>query len=259
MYVAQERRAYILRLLQQRGSIRSAALARELGVTDETIRTDLVDMQKQGLLKRVHGGARYILPLPGQSPPESAGVRLDYQLVQLALRHIQPGMCLYVDAAPLAQVLISALGECPCSLITNSPRLLARLTAGVLPQEIICPGGRIDKVSGLLDSPEARAAMGTTLQPDIALLCPPALRPEQAMYAQAVRAAWATLAAQAARQTIVLTPAHHLGGSAPHATPLEDYLLITENNLPPEFSGRQVEMVPYISAEDVLPGDAFDY
>ena len=31
MYVAQERRAYILRLLQQRGSIRSAALARELG------------------------------------------------------------------------------------------------------------------------------------------------------------------------------------------------------------------------------------
>ena len=62
MYVAQERRAYILRLLQQRGSIRSASLARELGVTDETIRTDLVDLQAQGLLQRVHGGARYTLP-----------------------------------------------------------------------------------------------------------------------------------------------------------------------------------------------------
>ena len=65
MYVAQERRAYILRLLQQRGSIRSASLARELGVTDETIRTDLVDLQAQGLLQRVHGGARYTLPVEG--------------------------------------------------------------------------------------------------------------------------------------------------------------------------------------------------
>ena len=59
MYVAQERRAYILRILQQRGSIRSATIARELGVTDETIRTDLVDMQAQGLLLRTHGGAKY--------------------------------------------------------------------------------------------------------------------------------------------------------------------------------------------------------
>ncbi|MBR2145626.1 MAG: DeoR/GlpR transcriptional regulator, partial [Akkermansia sp.] len=63
MYVAKERRAYILRLLQQQGSLHSATLARELGVTDETIRTDLVAMQNQGLLKRTHGGAEYILPL----------------------------------------------------------------------------------------------------------------------------------------------------------------------------------------------------
>lgn len=48
MYMAHERRQYILRLLQQRGRIRSAELAQELGVTDETIRIDLVLMQKRG-------------------------------------------------------------------------------------------------------------------------------------------------------------------------------------------------------------------
>ena len=108
MYVAQERRAYILRLLQERGSIRSATIARELGVTDETIRTDLVDMQAQGLLKRVHGGAQYIIPQAGCD----AAARPDCQLVQQALGYIEPGMRLYLDDHMLALVLVSQLKTC---------------------------------------------------------------------------------------------------------------------------------------------------
>ena len=41
MYVPHERRARILRLLSERGVLRTADLAEELGVTDETVRTDL--------------------------------------------------------------------------------------------------------------------------------------------------------------------------------------------------------------------------
>jgi DeoR/GlpR family transcriptional regulator of sugar metabolism len=83
MYMAQERRQYILRLLEQRGSVRTTALARELGVTDETIRTDLVDMQARALLQRMHGGARYIMPTV---PTASDSPRLDVQLAQLTSR-----------------------------------------------------------------------------------------------------------------------------------------------------------------------------
>jgi DeoR/GlpR family transcriptional regulator of sugar metabolism len=137
MYVAQERRAYILRILQQRGSIRSATIARELGVTDETIRTDLVDMQAQGLLKRTHGGARYILPTPGSD----SSARPDCQLAALAAAHIKPGMCIYLDNDPLALVLVSQLGDIPCTLVSNSPELLARLSTSPMPQQIICTGG----------------------------------------------------------------------------------------------------------------------
>lgn len=256
MYVAQERRAYILRLLQQRGSIRSAALARELGVTDETIRTDLVDMQAQGLLQRVHGGAKYILPTPGHD----ASARPDCQLAQLAVRHIREGMSIYLDANPLSLVFVSQLGELPCTLLTNSPELLSKLTAGSLPQQVVCIGGCLNKECGLLDSPAALESLQGVNRPDIALLIPPALRSNVAAYRHPLHTAWARAAAGAAGRTLLMVPSQALHAHALHAFPLpEGSTIITENNLPPGFSHPDTELIPYISAEDLLQTDNFDY
>lgn len=256
MYVAQERRAYILRLLQQRGSIRSASLARELGVTDETIRTDLVDMQAQGLLRRVHGGAKYILPTPGHD----AATRPDCQLARLAVAHVKSGMSIYLDSDPLALVFVSQLGDIPCTLITNSPTLLAQLAESPLPYRVLCTGGTLDKECGILDSPEALEAIYSTLKPDIALLCPPALRSDVAAYHHPARTTWARAAAQHAAKCLFMVPAQALRAHAPHAFPLpEGNTIITENNLPPRFSHPDTELIPYISAEDLQQASAFDY
>ena len=256
MYVAQERRAYILRLLQQHGSIRSAALARELGVTDETIRTDLVDIQAQGLLKRVHGGATYILPTPGQ---ENA-TRPDCQLARLAQQHIKDGACIYLDADPLALVLVSQLEEKQCTLITPSLKLLSRLTAATLPHRVICPGGELDKDSGLLDGSATSKALFTEHRPDIALLCPPAVRSDLVAYHHPTRAAWARAATEAARKCLVMAPAQALYVHAHQPVPLpEGNTLITENNLPPHFQHPDIELIPYISAEDLQQATGFDY
>ena len=256
MYVAQERRAYILRLLQQRGSIRSAALARELGVTDETIRTDLVDMQAQGLLKRVHGGARYILPTPGSD----ASTRPDCQLAQLACQHIEKGMRLYLDADMLSLVLVSQLEDKPCTLICNAPGLLTQLSASTLPHEIICPGGVLNKECQLLDSPAALNTLQCDYKPDIALLCPPALRSDVAAYRHPVQAVWASAAAAAASKVLIMVTSQSLYAHAPHAFPLpQNCTIITENNLPPHFQHPHTELIPYISAEDLQQADGFDY
>ena len=256
MYVAQERRAYILRLLQQRGSIRSAALARELGVTDETIRTDLVDMQAQGLLKRVHGGAKYILPTPGSD----ASTRPDCQLAQLACRHIEKGMRIYLDADMLSLVLVSQLENTPCTLICNAPELLTKLSASTLPHKIICPGGMLDPGSQILDSPAALSTLQQDIKPDIALLCPPALRSDVAAYRHPVQAAWARAAAEAATRVLIMVPAQALHAHAPHAFALpQNCTIITENNLPPHFQHPNTELIPYISAEDLQQADGFDY
>src|SRR5215208_7843729 len=50
-----QREIYMLALRQ--GSVDVADLARRYGVTTETIRRDLSDMQERQLLRRVHGGA----------------------------------------------------------------------------------------------------------------------------------------------------------------------------------------------------------
>ena len=256
MYVAQERRAYILRILQQRGSIRSSALAREIGVTDETIRTDLVDMQAQGLLQRVHGGAKYILPTPGND----SSTRPDCQLAALAAQHIEPGMKVYLDSDPLALVFVSLLGDKPCTLLTNSPELLTTLCATPLPHQVICLGGTLNKDCGVLDSPASQDSLLGEHQPDAALLIPPALRSDVAAYRHPLRTTWARAASGAAGKTILMVPALALQAHAPHIFPLPGgCTIITENNLPPGFTHPNLELISYISAEDLQQNSGFDY
>lgn len=253
MYVAHERRAYILRLLQQRGTLHSAELAEELGVTDETIRTDMVALQAQGLLERVRGGARYILPR-GSSEDAS---RLDCQLAKLARPYMKPGARIYLDHAETALAAIAALaGETaysrrPLTLVCPAPELLQRLSAAALPHRMECPGGILDKESGLLENAEALAA----LRIDIALLSPPALRPGAAHYRHRLQARWAAAASAAAKRTLLILPAAALEeaatANAPHAAPLCRPLLLTEDALPPEFDDMPAETVPAITLADL--------
>lgn len=54
---APQRHQVILRTLRGSGRVDMAAVAAELAVTNETIRKDLILLERQGLLRRVHGGA----------------------------------------------------------------------------------------------------------------------------------------------------------------------------------------------------------
>ncbi|MGW7682614.1 substrate-binding domain-containing protein [Kribbella sp. NPDC054772] len=55
--LAQERHELILRSLRRHGRLRVADLVAELGVSAITVRRDLAELDKAGLLRRVHGGA----------------------------------------------------------------------------------------------------------------------------------------------------------------------------------------------------------
>ncbi len=52
-----ERRKRILDLLQREGKVKVADLSRMFGISEVTIRGDLDDLEEQGALQRVHGGA----------------------------------------------------------------------------------------------------------------------------------------------------------------------------------------------------------
>lgn len=55
--LAAERRSHILAALARDGAVRTAQLIDDLGVTPVTLRRDLAQMERAGLLERVHGGA----------------------------------------------------------------------------------------------------------------------------------------------------------------------------------------------------------
>src|SRR4029450_6796267 len=72
---AEQRQQRIVEQARQAGGVDVAELAAELTVTPETVRRDLTALERQGVLRRVHGGAIPVERLgfqPGP-PPRGAG------------------------------------------------------------------------------------------------------------------------------------------------------------------------------------------
>lgn len=58
MYVKESRQTKIINLIKENGFIKVSDTAKKLNVTEMTIRRDLVDLEKQGQIVRIHGGAK---------------------------------------------------------------------------------------------------------------------------------------------------------------------------------------------------------
>ena len=257
MYMASERRQYILRLLEQRGRIRSASLAAELNVTDETIRTDLVALQKKGLLRRIHGGAEYCVPnLATDSHTNSQ--RADVTMAEAVAELITPGSRIYADPCPFCRVLAQVLADKPCTFLTASPQFALHLAPKALPHNVLCCGGKLNKDTKLFEANESKNFFVAN-PPDFAVLRPQALAPASAAYHSATQAQWAASAAKYAKECIISIPADALYANAPHSFLLPPFHLVTEDNLPPGFSAKSIRTIPYISAELFSVDDDFVY
>jgi DeoR family fructose operon transcriptional repressor len=74
---SEERKAEIRNLIGQKGSIEVNTLAELFQTSRETIRRDLSDLERQGVLRRTHGGAMldpFLMP-PPESPVGERGVQ----------------------------------------------------------------------------------------------------------------------------------------------------------------------------------------
>lgn len=119
----EERRRQILACLQRYGTVRSADLSAQFGVSIDTIRRDLSDLTEAGTLQRVHGGA---LPRTPTSPVFSVrraeAPRAKEALAQMTAQLIRPGHVLILDAGTTCLAVAQALPlELAATVITNSP------------------------------------------------------------------------------------------------------------------------------------------
>ncbi|WP_258551859.1 DeoR/GlpR family DNA-binding transcription regulator [Paracoccus versutus] len=118
-----ERRARIVELVQRNHSHSVDELAEALDSSRETIRRDLVALDRDGLLRRYHGGARSLTDAANfQVAEESFSVRLTRhgeakkKLARLAATLFEPGSSLFVDTGTTTLAFAQEL-----ALFANAP------------------------------------------------------------------------------------------------------------------------------------------
>ncbi|MEG1071156.1 MAG: DeoR/GlpR family DNA-binding transcription regulator [Akkermansia sp.] len=148
MYLASERKEYILSRLSDKGSARTISLSKEMNVTDETVRNDLIILEKSGLLRRVHGGA---ISLKKKALNESLLVHtdIDVSIAKSAMMRVKPNSSVFIDGGAIGHLVASYLPSEPIAIITNSPTIVSRLENNTT-AEVYCTGGLLDRKTGLL-------------------------------------------------------------------------------------------------------------
>lgn len=118
---AEERRARILEALRDKGRVEVLDLARMMGVSEHTIRRDLLDLQEQGALQKTHGGAvaldtaRLGLEARAAVMPEAKQA-----IGEAAAGLVRPGQTLILDAGSTTLAMARALRARPLTVITNA-------------------------------------------------------------------------------------------------------------------------------------------
>jgi DeoR/GlpR family transcriptional regulator of sugar metabolism len=143
-----QRKQHILALLKRDGQIIAKTLSEDLGLSEDTIRRDLRELARDGLLQRVHGGALPASPAVTDFAGRKA-IAPDAKVAigKAAARMIQPRQIVIVDGGTTALQLAKHLPrELEATIVTHSPTIAVELVEH--PKvEVILIGGKLFKHS----------------------------------------------------------------------------------------------------------------
>ena len=149
-----ERHEAILRLLNEKPSLLVSDACELLGCSDQTIRRDFQELEEQGKLKRIHGGA-FIPAAEDKGVPVKlrAGliIKEKQRMAQLAASSfIKGGDVIMLDSSTTCGTLarhIISLGI-GVTMITNSLAIVSEFETASPAADLICIGGRLNERSG---------------------------------------------------------------------------------------------------------------
>jgi DeoR family fructose operon transcriptional repressor len=152
---APERRERVKQIVKSRHAVRVEDLKDELGVSTATIRRDLHELEEEGELRRVHGGAISvdISPIEARFEAKAAKHTLEKQrIAQHAAAMIEPDSKIYLDAGSTCLELARLLTKrTDITIVTNSLPAIVEL-AGQGPRLIVI-GGELRPLSQALVGP----------------------------------------------------------------------------------------------------------
>lgn len=142
---ADQRYQRILQQLRENGRINAGEMATLLNVTGETLRKDLIHLERHGRLRRVHGGA---VPPESLSFEPAVATRTEYsaektRIARAALAHLPDHGSILIDAGSTTERLAQLLpANRPLTVFTNTlPIALALVSNPLL--TIFTFGGRL--------------------------------------------------------------------------------------------------------------------
>jgi DeoR family fructose operon transcriptional repressor len=212
-----QRQAWLVDRARAHGRVEVASTCAELSVAPETIRRDLNELERQGLVRRVHGGAVPVERLGFEGNIKRRAARNHAEKARIAhaaMRLLRNADSIYLDEGSTVQLFAEALQiDHPLTVVTNS--LPAASVLAARPHvTVLLLGGRVrSKTLGTLDHWATRmlgdlvldlAVMGTNgVSPERGLTCPgPAV------------AAVKSAACEASRRRILLADHTKLGADS---------------------------------------------
>ena len=146
-----QRKQYLLDLLQREGQLVAKAVSDTLGLSEDTIRRDLRELAKEGLLQRVHGGAIPLLPASPALAPYASRVQISPDakpaIGRAAGAMIQTGQVVFIDGGTTTLQLVRQLPrELRATVVTHSPSIAVELASHPL-IEVVMLGGKLFKHS----------------------------------------------------------------------------------------------------------------
>ncbi len=166
-----DRRQDILDLLRNGDAHAIVEMAEALSVSDETIRRELRQMETDGVIERIHGGAR----LAKTAEEGAFEVRLSrnaaakQQIAAAVALRIEDGQSLYIDASSTSHYVAQALrSKRDLTIVTNALGVVQEL-GGRNGNRVYAAGGELDdRYRAYFDS-EARAYLAT-FRPHLAII-----------------------------------------------------------------------------------------
>lgn len=172
-----DRRQQILDRLVRDGQVQLDLLAEDFGVSKMTIHRDLDDLESEGLLRKIRGGATIEAGTQFESDfrfRQMLGHEVKARMAAAALEQVEPGMTVMVNDGSTATVLGAALtAKRPLTVITNNHAVIDALKAepGIT---VIALGGRYSaKYNAWVGRVTESALQG--LRADLAFISTPAV------------------------------------------------------------------------------------
>nr|WP_321292360.1 DeoR/GlpR family DNA-binding transcription regulator [uncultured Trichococcus sp.] len=154
---SEARKEYILKKLEENHSVKIQDLSRQLKVTRETIRKDLYLLEKEGIIKKIHGGA--ILEIPNQETDYEKR-KSEFQDAKTAIAgraasYIEEGDTVYLDYGTTTLALAREIVKMKnLTIVTNSLPIVNLLLSNET-LELIIPGGTVRNNEASLYGPFA--------------------------------------------------------------------------------------------------------